>query len=273
MSSIVKNALLPVFSFLHLQDLVHAGQVSKEWRAIAERTPLSTDFGLPTSTQTYIVLIRHGETELNAQNRTQGAGEDPSLNDKGRRQAAQLAERFFSTFQRLNPPLAKTLYASNLRRTHETAEATRARFKDKVAFTIRSDARLREMEWGTAEGMSNKDKKSLYPNADAFETSRKAWDTNPVPGAESASQVAKRGREVVGEIAQRHLGEVVLVFTSGKLMRILAADVMKSEKLPPVLENGAAIHLLYTQNQGSSTLVCVKQVSLDGKLAVQEPGK
>lgn len=274
MSSAVKNALISVFSFLPVQDLVHAGQANRGWRDAAGATPLSTDFGRPESTQTYIVLVRHGETELNAQNKTQGAGEDPSLNEKGRRQAAILAHRFFRAYERLDSPLlAKTLYASNLKRTHETAEATRIRFKDKVVFTIQSDARLREMEWGVAEGMDNKAKKAKYPTADLFETSRKAWDTNPVPGAESATQVATRAREVVTEIAKRHLGEVVLVFTSGKLMRILAADVMGSEKLPPVLENGAAIHFLYTQNKDSSTLTCVKQVSLDGKLAVREPGK
>ena len=63
---------------------------------------------------TTLLIARHGETEWNREERYQGHA-DPPLNETGRAQAEQLAERL------AGEPI-DAVYASNLRRASETAE-------------------------------------------------------------------------------------------------------------------------------------------------------
>jgi 2,3-bisphosphoglycerate-dependent phosphoglycerate mutase len=63
---------------------------------------------------TTLLLVRHGETDWNASGRLQGHT-DQVLNDLGRRQAVELADRL------ANDGVA-ALYASDLARARETAE-------------------------------------------------------------------------------------------------------------------------------------------------------
>ena len=62
-----------------------------------------------------LLLIRHAESEGNAQGRLQGRKEYP-LSERGITQAAALAER-------LTPVPIAAVYASPIRRAAETAEA------------------------------------------------------------------------------------------------------------------------------------------------------
>jgi broad specificity phosphatase PhoE len=88
-----------------------------------------------------VLLARHGETNDNREPiRVQGFTDTP-LNDTGRRQAAELAERVAGEGIR-------SLWASNLSRARETAEIVGAR----VGLTPSLDPRLREAFRGRWEG-------------------------------------------------------------------------------------------------------------------------
>ncbi|RPH28681.1 phosphoglycerate mutase GpmB [Buttiauxella warmboldiae] len=89
-----------------------------------------------------VYLVRHGETQWNAQRRIQGQS-DSALTEKGERQAEQVAER------------AKTLgithvIASDLGRTRRTAEIIALACGVEVTL----DARLRELDMGVLERRS-----------------------------------------------------------------------------------------------------------------------
>ncbi len=90
-----------------------------------------------------LLLARHGETDDNVPPlRFQGQRDTP-LNDRGRAQARELAERVAA----LDPPIA-SLWCSDLSRARETAEIVGAR----IGLEPRSDARLREGWRGEWEG-------------------------------------------------------------------------------------------------------------------------
>ena len=91
---------------------------------------------------TTLLLVRHGETDWNAEGRLQGQT-DTSLNDYGRRQARRLAER-------LAERPFDALVASDLSRARETAEI----LAERLGLSVELDRDLREKDWGSWEGLT-----------------------------------------------------------------------------------------------------------------------
>jgi broad specificity phosphatase PhoE len=91
---------------------------------------------------TTLLLVRHGETDWNADGRLQGQTDRP-LSDFGRRQAQQLADEL------ADEELA-AIYSSDLSRARETAEIVGERF----GLPIVLEPELREKDWGTWEGLT-----------------------------------------------------------------------------------------------------------------------
>jgi broad specificity phosphatase PhoE len=91
---------------------------------------------------TTLLLVRHGETDWNADGRLQGQTDRP-LNDFGRRQARQLAKE-------LADEELEAIYASDLVRARETADVV----GDRLGLPVVLDADLREKDWGTWEGLT-----------------------------------------------------------------------------------------------------------------------
>src|SRR2546421_2092518 len=94
-----------------------------------------------TVPMTTLLLVRHGETDWNADGRLQGHTDRP-LSDFGRRQARQLAEEL------ANESL-EAIYASDLARARETAEIVGKR----LGLPVVLEPELREKDWGTGEGL------------------------------------------------------------------------------------------------------------------------
>src|SRR4029078_6301282 len=97
---------------------------------------------LAYSVMATLLLVRHGETDWNAPGRLQGHTDRP-LNDYGRRQARELADR-------LGDDGIAAIYASDLSRAKETAEIVGAR----LGLPVVIDADLRERNWGSWEGLT-----------------------------------------------------------------------------------------------------------------------
>ncbi|HUE29052.1 MAG TPA: histidine phosphatase family protein [Solirubrobacteraceae bacterium] len=90
---------------------------------------------------TTVLLVRHGETDDNRPPLRFQGWRDTPLNDTGRRQAAELAERIAGDG-------IATLWSSDLSRARETAEIVGAR----LGLAPRLDWRLREANRGDWEG-------------------------------------------------------------------------------------------------------------------------
>jgi broad specificity phosphatase PhoE len=139
---------------------------------------------------TTLLLVRHGETNWNAERRWQGHADVP-LNERGREQARALAEQ-------LAGESIDAIYSSDLSRARDTAEIVGARLNVPVVV----DADLREIDVGAVEGLT-------WEEAQAFE----GWQGEP------HELHAARVLAAVNRIAERHPGERILVVTHGGSMR------------------------------------------------------
>jgi broad specificity phosphatase PhoE len=139
-----------------------------------------------------ILLARHGETDDNVPPlRFQGQRDTP-LNDRGRAQARELAERLATH----DPPIG-SLWCSDLSRAHETAEIVGAR----LGLEPRPDARLREGWRGDWEGFLFDEIAERDPGAYAAWRAPDAGEGFRFPGGESLAEQQARVLEALGEIA------------------------------------------------------------------------
>jgi probable phosphoglycerate mutase len=155
-----------------------------------------------------IYLARHGETDYNAEPRFQGQLDVP-LNDRGRAQAAELAERA-ATYG------FTALWCSPLRRAHETATIVAAR----VGLEPREDARLMETDAGLWTNRSFKEIQAEDPHGfNAFVTGDPQF---AFPGGESFQAQGERVMAALAEIAAEPQ-RPVLVVCHGVVIRLALA--------------------------------------------------
>jgi broad specificity phosphatase PhoE len=157
---------------------------------------------------TTLLLVRHGETDWNAEGRLQGHTDRP-LNETGRRQARELADRLAE--ERID-----VIYASDLSRAKETAEIV----GERLGLTVVVDPALREKNWGNWEGLTGDERVHVELEGESTEAHR------------------ERIVAAVKRIAGRHPDQrVVIVTHGGSLRRIQAAANGVAE---PVIDNCAA---------------------------------
>ncbi|HEV7256916.1 MAG TPA: histidine phosphatase family protein [Bosea sp. (in: a-proteobacteria)] len=166
---------------------------------------------LPLTLPHRLILIRHGETDWNREGRLQG-GQDIPLNDLGREQAAEAAERL----RKLVPGFAALDFiGSPMCRARETMDILRATL-ELAPGAYRTDDRLKELTFGSWEGFTWRDiRKAEREQAQLRE--RDKWSFVP-PGGESYAMLAERVRPALEELPR----ETVVVSHGGVARAILA---------------------------------------------------
>jgi probable phosphoglycerate mutase len=161
---------------------------------------------------TRLLLVRHGATQLTAEDRFSGAvGVD--LSDDGRMQVGALARR-------LAGEKITAVYCSPLSRTVETATI----LAEPHGLPIAPRDGLREISHGRWEGLSRPEVEKRFPDEYA------AWEADPFTFApedgESGVGVLARALPVIREIVVAHEGERVLVVSHKATLRILMASLL-----------------------------------------------
>ena len=159
---------------------------------------------------TTIVLVRHGETDWNRDNRFQGHA-DPPLNETGRAQARVLASELGS--QRF-----AAAYTSPLRRAAETA----AILAGGLHLEPRPDESLKEVDVGSWSGLTRTDVEERFPQGFArWLEYGHGWDDG-----ETYDELGERVVSGLVRIGRQHDGEEVLAVTHGGPIRsaLAAAD-------------------------------------------------
>jgi broad specificity phosphatase PhoE len=154
-----------------------------------------------------VLLARHGQTDDNLEPlRFQGFRDTP-LNDVGRRQAAELAERVAGD-------AIASLWSSDLSRARETAEIVGRR----IGLPPRLDARLREANRGRWEGHLFRDVAQTEP--ELYEAWMGAGPSFRFPGGESLLEQQQRVLAALRDI--HHAGPLpALVVCHGGSIRVM----------------------------------------------------
>ncbi|MFC7451432.1 histidine phosphatase family protein [Rhodococcus daqingensis] len=162
---------------------------------------------------TYLALIRHGETEWNAQRRLQGSSDIP-LNDTGRVQARGAADALAGRTWDL-------LVSSPLSRASETADIIGAQLGIERSAAYRD---LAERHLGEAEGITD---------YEAFDR----WPHGRYPDIEPKPSVARRGLRAIDDLARRHPGSAIIAVTHGGVIRAVL-DSIRSARSPRIRNAG-----------------------------------
>lgn len=189
---------------------------------------------------TRIWLVRHAEAEGNLYRRIHGVT-NSGLTELGKAQLAPLGERFRSV------PL-DAVYASDLRRARETAEA----LAGPKGLPVRVLPLLREVDmgawedktWGWAARFDPEEFRALNRDPERF----------TVPGCERYEVSISRILEAVRTIARNHPGGQVAAVSHGCILRILMAHLLG---VPP--------REIWSVPHGDNTCVAELQVE-DGEI-------
>ena len=157
-------------------------------------------------------LVRHGETQWNAERRVQGHTDVP-LHDGGREQALR-------TGQRLADTRFGAVYSSDLIRARETAEIMVAA-SNTGPYDIVFDQRLREVSFGELEG---KTWTEMDEGVRAVQHERDL-DFAP-PGGESYRRMLDRLGSFAEMLKARHANDDVLVVGHGAAFRALTVRLL-----------------------------------------------
>lgn len=184
---------------------------------------------------TRIIAIRHGETAWNVDTRIQGQL-DVELNDTGRWQARQTALA-------LQEEDIAAIYASDLSRAFETARAIGA----VAGLQPVPVPALRERHFGHFQTLTWAEIETQWPQqAQQWRTRVPDWSPQ---GGESLLTLRARISDAVHTLAQRHLGQQIVLVAHGGVMDVLYRLATGQELQAPrqwPLGNAAVNRLLWT---------------------------
>lgn len=159
-----------------------------------------------------MILIRHGSTDWNIQDRFQGQSDIP-LNEIGLQQANALSRR-------LKNENINAIYSSDLKRAQETAQIIAKYHQDQTVL----DPKLREIDFGDWEGLTYKDIQQREPDRLA------AWNSDMLnvspPGGETLSQLCEWVMSYFDKMKHVHNDETIVVVAHGGPLRVLLCQAL-----------------------------------------------
>lgn len=176
-----------------------------------------------------IVFIRHGQTDVNKDNRIQGAQVDAELNEVGRAYAKKAAENF-------DESQFDAVYSSPMKRAVETAKIfTKGKKK------INLDDRLLEFDFGDWDGQKMSDLVKKYPDVmDPWGKVNRKY-VKYAQNGETYEAFEERCASFLDEMYQKYPDKKVLVVAHGRLIRMMAAHYLANGDMDKIdtMDNSA----------------------------------
>ena len=168
-----------------------------------------------------LVLLRHGESQWNLENRFTGWVDVP-LSAKGVEEAKQDGEKLRGfTFDRA--------FSSVLARANETLRIV-LEVLGQTNIPIEKDKALNERMYGDLQGLNKAETAKKYGDAQV-KIWRRSYDVKP-PGGESLKDTAERALPYYEKMVKPHLvkGETIIIAAHGNSLRALVMELDQLSK-------------------------------------------
>jgi len=159
-----------------------------------------------------LIVVRHGETDGNVEERLQGVTDTP-LNEKGRRQAKSVAKR-------LKDYDIEVIYSSPLKRALETAKEI-AKFHPNVKFVVDKD--IKELNLGVWEGLTIDEINKKYPGE--YEKRAKDRWNHKIPGGESYKEADVRVKRFLNKVLEKRKNAIIVAH--GAINKLIFKNLLK----------------------------------------------
>ena len=159
-----------------------------------------------------LLLVRHGETEMNSSLRYWGKT-DVGLGPQGLRQSEQLRDR-------LATEKIDYAYSSTMKRAMVTAQTIASLHR----LSVIPCPELKEIDFGNLEGLNFEEVQARYP-----EISQMWINHDPkltYPEGESLAQLEKRVADFRGRLAQHAVTDTILITAHSGVLRTLVCQLL-----------------------------------------------
>jgi broad specificity phosphatase PhoE len=179
---------------------------------------------------TKFILVRHGQSDANANGYLVGIKEAP-LSPKGEKQAKAVSEYILKSYK------IDVIYSSPLERACNTVKGV----ADALNLPINTEYELREFNFGDLEGLTHEEIKNNLDDA----YSKWAADPGTVipPNGESMTQLQARVIKKLKEIGKKEDGKTVLIGSHSSVIRSLQCYIqglpLSKMKYTPWVVNGS----------------------------------
>jgi broad specificity phosphatase PhoE len=188
----------------------------------------------------HLIIIRHGETDWNAEQRIQGRADTP-LNSRGLAQAEKLAARLAAD------PAFDALYSSPQQRARLTAETIAQR----ISLAPILDDRLVEKSLGNLEGLTTQDLENQDP--EFFRLWRESTDHIQLPGEEGLVEFQQRVQTFIADLRSHYTpGARVAIVSHGATIGMLFTTLMGWElkrRVPFWFDNASVSWVDWTRSR------------------------
>ena len=186
-----------------------------------------------------LLLVRHGETELNSSERLWGHT-DVKLGALGLKQAERLRDRLAS--EKID-----VIYSSDLQRALVTAETIA--FRHQLA--VVTCAELHEVDFGQLEGLTISEANQRYPELAKLRMQRNL--NLKYPGGDSLIEFSKRTSKFLDRLEQHTDDETILIVAHFGVLRILICRLLDIDLrfLWQLHFDLASLSMLETNQQGA----------------------
>lgn len=187
---------------------------------------------------TILILVRHGQTEWNRNERFRGRVDIP-LNQTGISQAQAVAERIAASWQ------PQAVVASPLERTTKTASF----IVSALDILLNTDHNLIDIDYGQWQGLTAEEAHANWPQL------VDEWFSDPTrvacPGGESLAQVRRRAFNAVKTICARHPQSTVVAVSHLVVIRLMLLSVLglPSNRFWDIGQEPCAINLIEHSQQ------------------------
>lgn len=209
--------------------------------------------------RTKIIIVRHGESSGNLEQRVRGRAEFP-LNENGRAQARATAETL------KNENIA-CVYSSPLERASATAKI----IAETGGFPMLTEERFNNMTYGSWEGRAKDDLQRLYPEA------WQVWITRPedlkIDSAETFDEAQARSLAALNYLTGKHAGKTFAIVSHRGLIKPMICGVLGMVK--PYfwrlqVDNSSISVITHSARQGYTLVELNKTSHLAGLGSIEE---